>query len=93
MIDILFRAPMPCELAEDASITGLIEIWPTNAGVLPGGGFDVDAWEESKTILVLHGGGRAVFKEAWREIRKLARRVGGCNIVSLTGFEPAPLPQ
>jgi hypothetical protein len=60
--------------------------------VRPNGGFDVDAWEESKTILELHGG-KEVFKEAWREIRKLARRVGGFNIVSLTGFEPAPLPQ
>lgn len=91
MLDVYMRRPLPCE-AQGGSVKAIIEIWPSDAGVFPDGSFNVDTWEESKTILELHGG-KDVFKDFWWQLRRVAKGYGGFNIVSLTGCgDPVSLP-
>ncbi|CAK7025133.1 MAG: hypothetical protein DELT_02550 [Desulfovibrio sp.] len=91
MLDVYMRQPLPCE-TEGGSVKAIIEIWPSEAGVMPDGSWNNDAWEESITYLELHGG-KEVFKEFWRKLRMQSKRFGGFSVFSLTGQgEPVPLP-
>ncbi len=73
----------------------LISFWPSAAGLLPGGGFDVDAWEAAQTHLVPAPGANAreAFYEAYRTARLVAREHGGLEFLDLCiDEEPCPFP-
>ena len=73
----------------------LLTYWPTGAGDLPGGGFDVDAWEESQTHVckVTEADPREAWKEAYRLLRLVAREAGGLEwLPDMVDCEPCPLP-
>lgn len=73
----------------------LLNFFPSGAGVLPGGGFDCDAWEDSKTFISAIPGAdvRAAFREAYRRARIEARKHSGLEFMQTTfDDEPCPLP-
>jgi hypothetical protein len=73
----------------------MLSYWPSEAGALPDGGFDNDAWEASQTFLVAMPGipAREAFRVAYRMARIEARQHGGLEISDvLIDEEPCPLP-
>ncbi|MGE4193401.1 MAG: hypothetical protein AB7E51_08435 [Pseudodesulfovibrio sp.] len=74
----------------------LLTCWPTGAGELPGGGFDVDAWEEAQVHLCMVPGAdpKTAWKAAHRRVREVARQMGGLEWLDICGVdgEPCPLP-
>jgi len=71
----------------------LLSWWPSEAGEQAGGGFDVDAWDKSKTNVAAAPADRAAFREAYRLARIEARKHGGLEFVSVgSDEEPCPLP-
>jgi hypothetical protein len=73
----------------------LLTCWPTGAGDLPDGGFDVDAWEDEQVHLSMVPGAdpRKAWKVAYRRVREVARKMGGLEWFSIfLEDEPCPLP-
>jgi len=73
----------------------LLTCWPTGAGDLPDGGFDVDTWEDAQVHLSMVPGAdpREAWKVAYRRVREVARKMGGLEWFSLfLEDEPCPLP-
>lgn len=74
----------------------LISFWPSNAGELPNGDFDIDAWEESESTIAMVEGAcpRAAWREAFRHVRKVARESGGLEWMDCKVLpdDPCPFP-
>lgn len=73
----------------------LLNFFPSDAGELPGGGFDVDAWDDAKTFISAVPGAdvRAAFRTAYRMARIEARKHGGLEFMqTIFDDEPCPLP-
>lgn len=73
----------------------MLSYWPSEAGVLPDGDFDDDAWEASQTFLAAMPGvpAREAFRVAYRMARIEARKHGGLEFFNtLIDEEPCHLP-
>lgn len=72
----------------------VLTTWPSEAGQLPDGGFDVDAWEEVQVFFIAAPGAdlREAFHAAYRMARIEARRHDGLEFLILPDYEPIRFP-
>lgn len=72
----------------------VLTTWPSGAGNLPAGGFDVDAWEEAQVFYIAPSNAnlREAFHAAYRLARIEARKHGGLEFTSGCDEEPIHYP-
>ncbi|PKN06644.1 MAG: hypothetical protein CVU73_15885 [Deltaproteobacteria bacterium HGW-Deltaproteobacteria-8] len=72
----------------------LLSFWPADAGLLPDGGFDDDAWDDAQTHASVVPGAdvHTAFREAYRTARIAARDHGGFEFLILPDYEPIRFP-